>query len=709
MTIKPLIIVIATGLITLGCGPETGSKGSGSGGEEDATATGSDPGTTTGGEDVEPDPVDIIMDADAPDPPNDEGGSGDELPEVEEPDEGTTTGIDIPPVEPGAVEVVLNGADVTAAHSEIPLPAIPPGPTAKTLIPIQVYNVGAGPLEILKVVLEPLNEDGTGKSVWVSAAPDPASLAPVTLEPGGELTFDIVYTPQFLDENDATLRIVTADPALPVIVVQFLGPPIEPRIRIEPPTWTFELSSLTVAEERVFEIHNDGLAPLVIGDIEFLGEPANFVVVEKPDKNALVKPFGSPNYKPKTLVLAYKPSFGVAKESATLTIDSNDPTLNPAPLLLDSTFETDATTSPCLFAYDTEALGLMDLGDATAGEVKAKITALNVGEATCTIQSLSLTNDPAGIWYSLDVNGNVPVAVLPITFNAGETVEITVHYQAPGFAVNSELTIAFTDPDSDTKLIPIKGAGPKPCIDIAPGTLDTPFPVQFGGPKFTNLERQVMIYNCGAGTLGLLSAEIVDAGGVFVSDFWTLLNPPVGYLSVPPFGVRQFNLAMYASADPVGELAGVLEVEYVTQQGPTKLAVPLVGDIVPLAEVPTAVAKVTAQEGPYLVGQTLTLDGSESATFSPAPSLMGYNWYLVNKPVGSEVLVNGLPGFATKSVVPDLPGNYTFALVVETDAPIQSKPSTVVVQVEEPPEEGGMDGGADGMDGGADGMDGGGE
>lgn len=688
----------AVGLI-VGCGTESGSPGGNGSGLDSGPAPEPDTASTTGGEadvvaldavqgtgPVEPDSA----------PPPDAG------PEIAQ-DVGAEGDDGGPPPAPGELVVTIDG-EVVVHPGVVTLPSIPPGLEAEARLDVVVQNGGDGPLDVSKVELSPLNEDGSPKSVWVFldwGGLDPKDATPATLAPGESLVLEVVYTPKSLDPNDATLRVVTDDQAVPVHVVRFDGPPIEPRVRLEPPNHVFTLSTLTVAEELVIEVHNDGLAPLSIDKIAFAdGASEHFVVVDTPKAGALVKPFGALGYQPAKLTVSYQPAFGSDKESANLLVHTNDPTWSPAAVPLSSTFETGPDVSPCLFAYETEGLGYLDLGEALSGTQVGAIVGTNVSETPCTLTSVTLSNDPTGIWYDWEVE-LLPDGVegealktfkqLPQSFVAGEAVRILVIYEAPGYGVNSELAIGYTDSQPRTKVIEVVGAGPEPCLDVGPGNAAAPLPLQTVAPKFTNVTRELVVYNCGEGSLGLTSVEIVDPATGAPSDYWTLLTPITGYEVVGPLAVELMEIAMYAQgADPAPQ--GVLRLGHVTSEGVGELTIPVEGVVGAAVALPVADPGVSGDYPDLVVGVPFILDGTGSEGSIPAPAEDGYAWYLRQKPAGSSLVVNGPPGAAQRIVTADITGNYTFALVVRTAGPdaLYSTEATVTVFVDEaPPPDGG--------------------
>jgi hypothetical protein len=83
----------------------------------------------------------------------------------------------------------------------------------------------------------------------------------------------------------------------------------------------------------------------------------------------------------------------------------------------------------------------------------------------------------------------------------------------------------------------------------------------------------------------------------------------------------------------------------------------------------------------------LILNGSKSLAGSTPVAVTGYTWSLVSRPASSSLIVNGAPGLVERTVMPDVSGVYTFALVVQTAGPpvLYSSAETVLIVVDEVP------------------------
>jgi hypothetical protein len=83
------------------------------------------------------------------------------------------------------------------------------------------------------------------------------------------------------------------------------------------------------------------------------------------------------------------------------------------------------------------------------------------------------------------------------------------------------------------------------------------------------------------------------------------------------------------------------------------------------------------------VDKPLTLDGSASTPGLGGIYEVGYLWYLLQKPEGSKLMLNGPPGLAKRTVVPDKAGEYLFGLQVQEKGGQQlfGVPDTLIVVV----------------------------
>ena len=579
----------------------------------------------------------------------------------------------------------------------IDLPIVPVSLEAKEVLSFEISNIGTGPLVLEKVMLAPFNEDGTAKNIWVVldwGENDPDTMFPRTLPGAGQggestLSIDVVFTPKTLDPNDATLRVVSNDPNAPVAVIRLASLPDEPRLGVLPQQHVFSKASLTYQEEQTFEIHNDGLSLLIVDDVLLTSSSDQFVLVSKPEPGQLVKSKDKTTYQPLAFQVSYQPLFGSQPEEASVVVVSNDPAQPTYTVSLSSTFTTGPNTSPCVFGYGTEDGGILDFGDSIVGKATKTIVGENLGEGSCVVTSIDIPTDPSAFWYSWQAvlqlaSGGATPALLPVTIEPGQTLDIEVTYAAPGYSVDGEIVIGFEDPSTHTTTIAINGGGPEPCIELAPGSLTAPYGMMFAGQSLSNILRSVVVFNCGEGTLGLTNITIKENDGI-VSEIWKLVTPMVGYTELPPHGTKIFTVSMYSDFSP-NSVQGVMDLTYVSGLGPKTVEVPLTGTIAADLTVPIAYAGTVDDYPGVVVGEPFVLVGDLGEASGPPVAPQGYLWYLVSKPPTSTLIVNGAPGPAKRAVTADVAGLYTFGLMVvsATDPKAVSDSHTVTIKVAAP-------------------------
>jgi len=604
--------------------------------------------------------------------------------------------IDTPTIPPvgSAMEIRLNGL-VVSHGAVVDLPLVPISLEALEVMSLTVRSVGSQPLAIEKLMLAPFNEDGSAKNIWVVMDwPMGEPTFPVVLDGGNgvdESTLDvsIVFTPKTLDPHDATIRIVSNDASAPVAVIRLASLPDEPRARVDPDSFTFTKASLSYVEEQQFHIHNDGLSPLIVNSVSLNTNSDRFVLSNIPEPGQIIPSKDKVSYEPLTFLVQYQPIFGSVPENASVSIASNDPSKPITIVPLATTFETTANTSPCIFGYATEGDGVLNFEDTTAGVGTHTILAQNLGEGECLIQSVEIPTDPEGFFYSwtaqsISETGASSPATLPVAIQPGQKVAIDVSYSAPGYRVDGLLSIQYTDSSPHTQSIEIQGGGPQPCMELTPGTLANPHGLYFAGSNLTNLVRSLVIYNCSEGHLGLTGAQVEDTAGN-ESELWKLVTPILGYTSIAPFGIKVLQLSMYEESEPTSS-AGELSLSYITQQGETTIQVPLLASIDNSIQLPVA-DPGSAQDYPnWVANQSFVLDGSASELSGVPVAKNGYQWALLQKPVGSQLVLTGAPGQAQRTVTPDMAGSYTFGLAVTAanQSALVSDLVTVTVIVQEP-------------------------
>jgi hypothetical protein len=188
-------------------------------------------------------------------------------------------------------------------------------------------------------------------------------------------------------------------------------------------------------------------------------------------------------------------------------------------------------------------------------------------------------------------------------------------------------------------------------------------------------KRHLVLFNCGPTPLELTDLQVVSEDG---DAPWKLAGDPDFGSPIGAFGMRYFSLETpeAATQPAVGEivltLSASLEISYPLEllaSNNTQPPVANAGKFVDFLGMP--------------VDKPLTLDGSASTPGSGGIYEVGYLWYLLQKPEGSKLMLNGPPGLAKRTVVPDKAGEYLFGLQVQEKGGQQlfGVPDTLIVVV----------------------------
>ena len=613
-------------------------------------------------------------------------------PDVAPPDEDVAPPEDLPPA-PSSLTVFVN--DELYSGDTVDLPALLPGPTAQALIKLQLANFGAEDLTVTAVGLEATNQDGTPKNAWVAleyGVFDPAVGFPVVLHPHDVdltsiLQLTIAYKPESFDANVATMLITSTDPTVPTHRIRFVPAPIAPKVRIEPPSATFSTATLTTAEEKTFEIHNDGLAALQITKVELVPPTGTGYSLVSPPELAHVQPKGAPGYAPIAFTVHYQPTFGASKETASVVVTTNDV---PATVALSATYDTPPGASPCQFQWEGQDKGFLDFTDTPVGSKTIAVTLKNLGTNVCTLSYVAVPEDPTKAAYdvAITIPGDPPIVVgsLPTAVGAGKEIRMDVTYTAGLQSLDATLVIDYQDPFPKQMTIPAHGGGPKPCFEMAPGSADAPMSLQLVAPPGNDFNRTFMVYSCGDAPLSILDVTLEDVGKEGAPSAVFSLVQPAPSLTIPPGGVQPYMVKMN-SPETAATLPGKLTLTYAGLTGPKTVVIPLNGIALAGISLPVANAGSSGDYPGAVAGQQILLDGSKSAPGADFIAENGYIWFLVSRPPDSQKILNGPAGPAQRSFVPDVPGAYTFALVVKTQGtvPYYSQEAIVTVYVEAAP------------------------
>ncbi|HIA02473.1 MAG TPA: hypothetical protein EYN66_11270 [Myxococcales bacterium] len=666
----------------------------GCGGGEDETTT--DDGTT----DISPD---VSEDATTGDEGLEDGtGSEVEISETDTEEDTDTSATDAEPDVPAgstALKVKIDDKYLSADYYE--LPSVVPGVLAEARVKVQIINEGSEALEINGASLQPYNDDGSPKSVWVSLdylGFNPKQSFPITLAPQSQdassvFTLEVVYAPKAFDINMSTLKVLSNDSQNPEFKVRFLTPPVAPEVRVEPADNLFEKATLSNYEERIFRIFNDGVLPLKFVKLVFAEPTDVFTIVSQPGLGGQVPPPGTPDYKPLFFTIRYQPTYGSVKDKNVVLLYTNDPNNNPVSIPLEGTFETDQDTSPCILIPPSQNLNFVDFSEVESGSETKTVTMKNVGKKVCTLNKVELPNDLNGIWYnySLMLPSNIPggamepVQELPISFGAGKSVLIQLTYTAQNTGLDSELTVEFEDPNPATSILNVVGGGAKAIFDYAPGLPEEPAALQFAGATQSSVERTFVVYNKGDANLLIDSFTFSEnETPEFPSNYWQLKGFFAFPIKVKPNRVKAFTVEMATGFEPANP-EGTMTIDYLGNKGEASISVPLNGIVTTNPPtLPQAKPGGTEDYPGLFAGGAFNLKGAATGNVSNSN---GYIWYLISKPANSSLVLNGIPGPANLEITPDTAGVYNLSLTVKTNDPIPmySPSSSVIIAVEPPP------------------------
>jgi hypothetical protein len=558
-----------------------------------------------------------------------------------------------------------------------------PGKGAKESTKVELFNVGNKDLIIESVELLDTNLESEGlsnKNQYVTlnwqGGFNPQTGFPRVIHPVDSLTqlnFAVVYKPDGIDNNAATLKIVSNDVKNPVRLVTFRPFQCIPAVRIDPLSDTFFNATSTNPETKTFKIENDGSCEVTIHKIEAVSTSAVFTLHQDFVNGTKVLPKDEAGYMAASFRVTYKPNINSTNDSIMYAIYTSDPIKNPVYLSLGTKIE------GCGYevTYSTQAQGYLDFTKVEDGTKTLKVNILNKGPAAFTIVTggVNFPADPEGSHYSWDIcfpqaDGsencdNTP----PVALGEEKSLDIKVTYKpATVDGLNTNLVVDYSCGGKHSFLIPAYGGDPKPCFDFAPGTGDSPNPIQFAGEKGAEIARKFVVYNCGNKDLTLTKMVVRDD---FYpddpSDYWTVTNAPAGATVIPVGGLMVFDMLMKVE-DKSSKVGGTMYITYLDKNDVEvdAVGVDLQGIVDPLGSKPTAYAGVPADHAGATVGAPINLSGVGSEPGSEGLYEKGYLWYLLQKPAASQNILNGAPGSPGRTVIPDNAGKYLFGLQVHS-------------------------------------------
>ena len=553
-----------------------------------------------------------------------------------------------------------------------------PGSQQKDTVQVSIRNVGDEVLNVSNVRWLETNEDGTPKNQYVSiewGGFDPQLGFPRAITNGdfiSYLDFKVVYEPLECGAGEScdysatsTLEVLSDSPDEGRILITFGPPKCLAQPIVSPGKDTFFNATPTSPETKTFQIINEGTCPTTVDDLRFKG-PTNVFTLERQGSwpNGTTLDPQNEGGQPLVFKVKYQPTFTSTSDNATVQVlVSNQST--PIEVPLATKLEAGAFEISHNCGGDKAKL---DFTANDGGCETCTVVLHNIGPASMQVTGAEFSEDPDETHYSCEfVLPENPGQPLPcdktVGRGAGSSLDINVTYCGSLNGLNATLAINYNNPGNGTAMLPAFGGKPKPCFDFSPGDAASPLPMQWIATQNVEKTRPFYIYNCGNADLQVDSFRFEDAFG---------LGNPSEYFShvggdAPPFTVAAG--AIYSGqvqllvTDNEIEPTGVMYIDYTDGTGAqvTDYGVSVKGHINPAGTPP--VAKPTSG-GDATVSQQHTLVGIDSEPGSEGIAEKGYVWFLVSKPAGSQVIVNGGPGLPVRSWVPDVAGKYTFGLMV---------------------------------------------
>ncbi len=696
-------LALVAGSVWLACSsdPTAGGK------SKDATSTADTPPLAfdTGGTPLDtaspPDaaPLDVAADdiapaelADLPEPA-DPGAPLDTAPDTAE----VIVPVDVPKDSgppTGKLALEVDGKAVPVVDAALSLPAIVPGPGVVSVATLVVRNAGSVPFTVVGVELLAKNVDGTLKNPLVSLGSDgkpiptlPVDLLPVAQVPTAKLALPLSFAPTSIEDavsaggTDATLRLTLSNADVAEVNVRIVVPQFVPDVALSPLSLLFTKATLAVGETQKLTIENQGNAPLYLLS----------AALDPPSPRFTIAPISASKLGPKgtgdaqiDLEVTYKPDFASAKDKTVLVLTTDDPDEPVLKVPLSSTFEAKAGQSPCVVSYPGQDQGALDFTDAQVGAPKLLTVQIdNVGLGVCTLNGLSVPEDPTGTAFYVAAYSQAPggepqpIAQFPLGIGTGYKVLIDVTYTVLATAKSATLTIDVSDPLPKLVKVPMIGGGPKPCFALGPGSKEAPEVLEFAGNAGDVVKRHIALFDCGEAPLTLGPVKVVDPGGT--QPIFIVPKLPE---EIPANGVVWLEITGIFESGATDAL-GSITIPYSLDTGPAEAKVTLRRRVLGVAKLPTANPGDESKYGALLAGQPFTLDATASTGGTLPLAASGYLWTLAVKPTSSTLVVAGPPGPPLLAVTPDVPGAYMFALVVKSAGtlPWYSPEQTVTVTV----------------------------
>ena len=601
------------------------------------------------------------------------------------------------------LQVILDGENADETPASYELTPIIPGSNQSDSVDFEIKNAGDEALIVQSIELLSNNADGTVRNPWVTlewGGLNPLSLFPHSIDGQGDiltaLRLKFIYKPgncsgdgDCMYNNAATIEIKTNDPDNPVFTIIAAPPSCQPDGKVSPPSATYFNATVSKPETKIFQVINTGTCATHVDSCEFTGGNLSKFTMTRKDNwsdGTELLPEADPGYKPLEFRVTYQPTPDSNGDKAVINCIFRDRPTSPQTIVL----STEAQEGGFKISYDgQESNGFLDFTDTDQGCKKKTVNLFNVGPASMQVTGWSIeTAEPEeGTFTHYSVVASLvrePPQVIenpPAGLQAEASMDFEVEYCGSLNGMNAHLVLDFNFPESTTVRVPMFGGTKKSCFDYAPGDRKSPLTLRFIGDKDQAVDQDFVVYNCGNAPLTLTGMNVVD--GFIKEDaceYWTVADAPTANVEIPVGGLKIYTATMQITDGELSPRCGLL-IDYLDPNGEpaTFGEVSLKGDIGPSESAPVADAG-----GPYAgaAGQPITLSGAASTQGSSG--IVGYYWYLVEKPATSQLIINGQPDSAPVRVItPDQPGTYKVALRVQggLEKFLESDAATATIEV----------------------------
>jgi Zn-dependent metalloprotease len=301
------------------------------------------------------------------------------------------------------------------------------------------------------------------------------------LPPGASKAVAVRFSPHSVGTQEATLTIVSNDPAHGTVNLDLLGAGLGvPVIATEPLSVDFGETAIGQSSERTVTVHNSGSLTLMISKMRI--DRAVFSTSDDPS-------FALAPGTSQKLTIRFSP-VAVGPIQATLSLDSNDnhqPTVNIS-----------LAGMGVAVPYISVEPDHLDLGTVSVGHSSQdSLTVRNIGSADLSVSAIELVLSP------FLISGDTTFTLAP-----AESRMIMVHFNPTrAGSVQADLTIRSNDPDRPALVADLRGLGVAvPQIAVEPIT------VTFGSVMLgQSAERSLAVRNSGSAEL-VIAAITVPAG-----------------------------------------------------------------------------------------------------------------------------------------------------------------------------------------------------